>query len=248
MSRTITVGVCAISFGFVTLVPAWSGHRLLVQPSASLPRGVYWQRPVQRLAVGLLVSADLAPEARTFAAARGYLRAGLPVLKPVAALPGETVCWRDDVLTIDGRVAGPIVPMDRLGRPLPRPYGCVVLRDAVLLLSTYSAFSWDGRYFGLTPIAGDSGRGGVAVVLGRVALLAPRERAQGWGLRRSGNRGCGGMAGAWGGGAGANNILCSSSGTPRDDPPSPVDRGKGVTAWPASIRSSSSKPGKKNLP
>jgi type IV secretory pathway protease TraF len=171
MSRTITVGVCAISFGFVTLVPAWSGHRLLMQPSASLPRGVYWQRPVQRLAVGLLVSADLAPEARTFAAARGYLRAGLPVLKPVAAVPGETVCWRDDVLTIDGRVAGPIVPLDRLGRLLPRPYGCVVLRDAVLLLSTYSAFSWDGRYFGLTPLK---------AIRGEAALLWSWDASRSW--------------------------------------------------------------------
>ena len=176
MPHPIIIDVCTVSLGLVTLIPAWFGHRMLVQPSASLPRGIYWQRPVQQLAVGLLVSADLTPETRAFAAARGYLGAGLPVLKPVAALPGETVCWEDDVLTIDGHVAGPIAPTDRLGRPLPRPYGCVVLRDAVLLLSTYSSFSWDGRYFGLTPL---QAIGGEATLLWSWEASRPWPHARG---------------------------------------------------------------------
>lgn len=152
MPRIIAISMCTVGLGLVILLPIWSGRRLLLQPSASLPRGVYWQRPVQRLAVGVLVSADLAPPVQAFAAARGYLRAGWVVLKPVAALPGATVCWHDAVLTIDGAMAGTIVATDHLGRAVPRFYGCVVLRDAVLLLSDHSPWSWDGRYFGPTPI------------------------------------------------------------------------------------------------
>jgi conjugative transfer signal peptidase TraF len=128
------------------------GPWLLLNPSASLPRGLYVLTSVHPLAPGTLVVFPPPESIATLAIARGYLAPYTPLLKPVAALAGETVCVQDDGLLINSAYVGPVATVDRMGRPLPRWRGCVVLgMDEVFPASFGSTFSFDGRYFG--PIA-----------------------------------------------------------------------------------------------
>ena len=52
-------------------------------------------------------------------AERGYLPAGVPLLKRVAAVPGQRVCRTGLAITVDGVPMGDALDRDRRGRPLP---------------------------------------------------------------------------------------------------------------------------------
>jgi type IV secretory pathway protease TraF len=87
-----------------------------------------------------------------FAAARGYLPHGIPLLKAVAVGPGGLVWGKGGALSVDGRPVAAGRRLDRAGRALPRWKGCRVLRpDEVLLLGLADPASFDDRYFGPTP-------------------------------------------------------------------------------------------------
>lgn len=132
--------------------------RLVWNASASAPIGLYWVShavPVR----GDLVLALPPPDARRLAAARGYLPAGVPLVKRVAALDGDIVCAAADVISVNGRVATERLARDRLGRPLPAWTGCHLLDDGeVFLLMEGVSDSFDGRYFGSVRRAAIIGR------------------------------------------------------------------------------------------
>jgi conjugative transfer signal peptidase TraF len=95
----------------------------------------------------------------SFLADRGYLPKGVPLLKRVLALPGQTVCRTDRTITVDGIVMGEALERDRRGRTLPRWRGCrTVPADEVFLMNWRSQDSLDGRYFGTLPGAAIVGR------------------------------------------------------------------------------------------
>ncbi|MDB5396679.1 MAG: family signal peptidase [Rhodospirillales bacterium] len=123
--------------------------RLIWNPSASAPVGLYWlaaRSPIRR---GDLVLANPPDAARGLAAARGYLPAGVPVVKQVAAMAGDRVCRIGTDLWVEGRIAARSLPADRQGRPLPVWTECRALgHDEVLLLMAAVPDSFDGRYFG----------------------------------------------------------------------------------------------------
>ena len=85
----------AMLLGALMLAFSWCAHPmpwLLWNASASVPIGLYAVHPVGPLRVGqLLIVSPPAPLAR-FLAARRYLPMGVPLIKHVAALPGQTVC------------------------------------------------------------------------------------------------------------------------------------------------------------
>ena len=123
---------------------------LLWNASASAPRGLYLLRPASPLHIGeLVVVLPPEPLAR-FAAMRGYLPLGVPLLKHISALNGHTVCRVADRVTIDGHTAALARERDFRGRTLPRWQGCRLLRSReVFLLNTTIPDSFDGRYFGV---------------------------------------------------------------------------------------------------
>ena len=122
---------------------------LLFNPSASAPRGWYLLVPAHGLAAGDYVVADLPPEIRTLAAARGYLPSTVPLLKHVSATGGAYVCARGDLLFVDHMAAASIRPHDGLGRSMHKWEGCRVLHPGeILVLSPSSDASFDSRYFG----------------------------------------------------------------------------------------------------
>lgn len=127
--------------------------------SASVPTGLYAIRRKTSLHVGERVAVEPEPALRQFLATRGYLPAGVPLIKRIAAVSGQRVCRFGHGVTIDGNFAGVARARDRLGRLLPAWFGCRTLRSGELFLMNPAApDSFDGRYFGVSRIADVIGR------------------------------------------------------------------------------------------
>ncbi len=133
--------------------------RFLWNASESVPIGLYRLHPAGGLAVTDLV-AVLPPEPlATFLADGHYLPSGIPMLKRVLALPGQTVCRQDLTISINKIEMGEAREHDSRGRPLPIWQGCRVIADGeVFLMNWQSADSLDGRYFGVLPTSAIIGR------------------------------------------------------------------------------------------
>jgi len=130
-------------------VVALGGYRLTYNYTTSVPQGFYLVSPPSELKRETLILFMLP---RTYAAklgSRPWFRPEFPLLKQVAAMSGDKVCFEEEQITINGAVVGRILAADRQGRPLPRPFGCEVLTNHfVLPLATHDSLSLDGRYFG----------------------------------------------------------------------------------------------------
>ena len=95
----------AMLLGALMLAFSWCTHptpRLLWNASASVPIGLYAVHPVGQLHVGQLLIVSPPPPLARFLAARHYLPMGVPLIKHIAALPGQTVCRIGSTITVDG--------------------------------------------------------------------------------------------------------------------------------------------------
>ena len=70
--------------------------------SNSVPIGLYRLRPVTKLTVTELVAVQPPDLLATFLDLNGYLPIGVPILKRVLALPGQTVCRNGLTIAVDG--------------------------------------------------------------------------------------------------------------------------------------------------
>lgn len=131
---------------------------LLWNASASTPRGLYRVFPGARVHRGDSVVAMLGEPYRTLAARRGYLPPGVPLVKRIAAVPGDRICAHGATITIAGKRAAVRRTLDARGRALPAWSGCTVLARGEFLLLGESPWSFDGRYFGTTSSAQIIGR------------------------------------------------------------------------------------------
>src|SRR3546814_16297253 len=83
---------------------------------------------------------------------RSYLPRVVPLMKHVAALPGQRVCRNGTAITVDGIAMGDALDHDRRGRPLPIWTGCRLVAAGELFLMNWQVRdSLDGRYFGPLP-------------------------------------------------------------------------------------------------
>ena len=120
--------------------------------SKSVPIGLYQLQPAGRLTVTELVAVRPPEPLATFLDLNGYLPIGVPMLKRVQALPGQTVCRKGLAILVDAIEMGNAKARDGRGRPLPAWQGCrVVGSDELFLMNWQSEDSLDGRYFGLVP-------------------------------------------------------------------------------------------------
>ncbi len=139
-----TVGV-----GYPAIAPM--PVKLIWNASASAPIGFYTIDFNGSFGVTDLVVVNAPEPLAAFLAERGYLPKGVPLLKRVLAVSGQTVCRTGLKITVDGIEVGVALERDRAGRELPVWRGCQRVTTGELFLMNWQVRdSLDGRYFGLT--------------------------------------------------------------------------------------------------
>ena len=158
-------GRCATiltALGAVVLLFSTSGGaspRYIWNASNSVPIGLYHIQPTGRLTITELVAVRPPDALAAFLDLNGYLPAGVPMLKRVLALPGQTVCRTGVTITVDGLEMGQARERDGRNRPLPAWQGCRVIgEDELFVMNWQSADSLDSRYFGPLPASSIIGR------------------------------------------------------------------------------------------
>jgi conjugative transfer signal peptidase TraF len=152
----LTAGAAALALSTIVARPA---KRYAWNASGSVPVGLYRLQPVGNLFVMQLVAVQPPEPLATFLADNSYLPRGVPMLKRVLALPGQTVCRDGLTVAVDNIAMGEARERDSRGRPLPVWQGCrVVTNGEVFLMNWQSVDSLDGRYFGLLPTTAIIGR------------------------------------------------------------------------------------------
>jgi len=133
--------------------------RLLWNASASVPIGLYTVEPSDQLAVTNLVVAMPPNSLATFLAERDYVPLGVPLIKRILAVRGQSVCRNERVISVDGIAMGMALAHDRQGRPLPVWQGCrAITQYEVFLMNWDEPASFDSRYFGPMPVSAIIGR------------------------------------------------------------------------------------------
>ena len=147
-------------FGTAVAAAHASGYRINTTPS--VPVGLWRMTPHAAVTRGM-VALWCPPDRPAFrlARARGFIPEGrcaggyTPLLKPVAAVGGDTVTVTPTGIRVNGVALPNSAPLarDGAGRALPRlaagRYG--VPEGEVWLVSSYNPHSFDARYFG--PVA-----------------------------------------------------------------------------------------------
>jgi conjugative transfer signal peptidase TraF len=133
--------------------------RYIWNASNSVPIGLYRLQPATTLAVTELVAIQPPDLLAAFLDLNGYLPIGVPMLKRVLALPGQTICRDGLTIAVDGIDVGQAQERDGRGRPPPVWHGCRLIADGdVFVMNWQSTDSFDGRYFGPLPASAVIGR------------------------------------------------------------------------------------------
>jgi conjugative transfer signal peptidase TraF len=139
----------ALALGLTIVFPP--APRLVWNASASAPIGLYFVSPGDAILPGDMVIARVPERYRAMAAQRRYLPINVPLVKRVAAGPGDEICALGSTIFLNGRPIVQRLERDGKGRPMPRWQGCIRLRSGqYFLLMTDSPASFDGRYFGIS--------------------------------------------------------------------------------------------------
>ena len=164
VTYVVTMGIAIAAFVDFPKKLVWNA-------SASTPIGLYSIAPADRFEVTNLVAVRAPEPLAAFMVERGYIGRSVPLMKRVAGVPGQQVCRRDHVITIDGVPIGDALERDHLGRSLPTWQGCHRIAEGELFLMNWSVRdSLDGRYFGPLP---------TSTVIGRATPLWTDEQGDG---------------------------------------------------------------------
>lgn len=150
--RFVLTGVGIASLGIAIPMVTDMPRVLIWNASASVPVGLYRIERGTSFARGDLVVVMPPDDLARFMASRGYLPSGVPLIKAIAALPGQEVCRDGVMISVDGAMVAEALERDRLGRDLPRWWGCRrIAGGEFFLLNAGIRDSLDGRYFGPMP-------------------------------------------------------------------------------------------------
>ncbi|OYX06802.1 MAG: peptidase S26 [Rhizobiales bacterium 32-66-8] len=152
MTRTglfLVTALATMGVGYPALTPM--PIKLLWNATASAPIGFYTIDFDGPFEVTDLVAVDAPEPLATFLAGRGYLPKGVPLLKRIIGISGQTICRLNFTIAVDGVEVGAALERDRAGRDLPVWQGCRRIHTGeVFLMNWLVRDSLDGRYFGLT--------------------------------------------------------------------------------------------------
>ena len=158
-ARCATIFTTSVAAALLLSTIGGASPRYIWNASNSVPLGLYRLQPVTTLAVTELVAIQPPDLLAAFLDLNGYLPIGVPMLKRVLALPGQTVCRNGLTIAVDGIDVGQAQERDGRGRPLPVWHGCRVIADGnVFVMNWQSADSLDSRYFGPLPASGVIGK------------------------------------------------------------------------------------------
>lgn len=145
----LCVAAGAFALGFTIAFPP--APRLVWNASASAPVGLYLVSPGDAILPNDMVIARVPERYRRMAAERRYLPKSVPLVKRVAAGPGDEICALGVTIFLNGKPIVRRLERDGKGRPMPRWQGCIRLRTGqYFLLMADSPASFDGRYFGIS--------------------------------------------------------------------------------------------------
>ena len=158
-ARCSTILTAFVATGLVLSTVGGSKPHYIWNASNSVPIGLYRIQPASQLSVTELVAVQPPDLLAAFLDLNGYLPIGVPMLKRVLALPGQTVCRNGLTIAVDGIDIGNARERDGHGRPLPAWHGCRVIADGdVFVMNWQSAVSLDSRYFGPLPASAVIGK------------------------------------------------------------------------------------------
>ena len=146
-------GIALVGFSVI----AHPRPHLVWNASASVAAGLY--RVVSGVPErGDFVLVRIPKSIESLAAMRGYLPAGAPLIKRVAAVAGDDVCAFDGAIIVNGKIVACRRKADRAGRSLPRWNECRALAGGEFFLLGDAPDSFDSRYFGPVTSARTIGR------------------------------------------------------------------------------------------
>lgn len=158
-ARCVTVFTTIAATGLFLSTLGGATPHYIWNASNSVPIGLYRVQSATNLAVAELVAVQPPDLLAVFLDLNGYLPIGVPMLKRVLALPGQTVCRNGLTIAVDGIDMGKARERDGRGRPLPAWHGCrVIAAGDVFVMNRQSADSLDSRYFGPLPTSAVIGK------------------------------------------------------------------------------------------
>ena len=164
---TVVITLVLLSLLIPTVLRTTGMHGMVFRVvSPSLPQGWYWTTSQDSVIVGYPTLVCYPQDVVSFGVSRGYLfpdstrtQSRCPqtlvyVIKPIAALPGDTVTVTRDSLRVNSRpwLLAHVHELDSKDRPLPNAIGTHVLNDGeCFALSLWHSRSYDSRYIGPIP-------------------------------------------------------------------------------------------------
>jgi conjugative transfer signal peptidase TraF len=149
LRRTAAVAALIATVGMTIAAPP--APRLVWNATPSMTKGLYAVMPGALPRRGDAVIAWAPEPWRHLAAVRQYIPANVPLVKQVAAVPGDRICAYHLAVFIAGHEVARRSARDGKGRAIPSWQGCQILHDGeYLLLIPGVTASFDGRYFGPT--------------------------------------------------------------------------------------------------
>ena len=110
--------------------------KLIWNVSASALIGLYGVRPPGGIEITDLAMVEPPEPVASFLEAGGYVPRGVPLMKRVLALAGQTVCRKNLLIMVDGFAMGAAREHDSRDRDLPVWQGCrTIARDEVFLMN-----------------------------------------------------------------------------------------------------------------
>lgn len=161
MSRRFALAVCTIAATVAGTAAALHAAGWRVNASPSVPVGLWLLEQPASIGRGQVVA--ICPPAEppfVEARARRYFADGdcpsgaEPLLKPIAAVAGDTVEVTGGAVVVNGQALANSAPLaaDGAGRPMPAVLGIhQVPAGMVWVVSSHHAASFDSRYFGPLP-------------------------------------------------------------------------------------------------